>query len=83
MIFTNTGIISIQSIPEGAEIHLDGNPIRTTSGNVAKAPLILSYVPEGPHWLTLKMPGYFDEIRLVGSITNMQHNVYIVMKPIP
>ncbi len=77
------GIINIQSTPEGAEVYMDGNSIRDTSGNVVKAPVILSYVPEGPHWFTFKMSGYFDEIKLIGSIANMQHNVNIVMRPIP
>ena len=78
-----TGIINIQSNPEGAEVYMDGNPIRDQSGNVVKAPVKLDYVPEGPRWFIFKMSGYFDEIKLIGSVANMQHNVYVIMRPIP
>lgn len=78
----NTGTIRMYSTPEGAEIYIDGNPLRDTSGNIAKTPLILNYVNAWPHWVIFKMPGYFDEIKLVGVIEGRTSDVYAVMRPI-
>lgn len=79
----NTGTIRIYSIPEGAEIYIDGNPLRDISGNVAKTPLILTGVNVWPHLAIFKMHGYFDEIKLVGVIEGRTSDVYAVMRPIP
>ncbi len=81
-IIPNTGIIRMYSIPEGAEIYIDGNPLRDISGNVAKTPLILTDVNAWPHWVIFKMPGYFDEIKLVGVIEGRTSDVYAVMNSI-
>lgn len=79
---SNTGSIRIYSVPEGAEIYIDGDPLRDTSGNIAKTPLILNNVNVWPHWVIFKMPGYFDEIKLVGVIEGRMSDVYAVMLPI-
>lgn len=82
IIRSNTGTIRMYSIPEGAEIHIDGNPLRDTSGNIAKTPLILTDVNAWPHWVIFKMPGYFDEIKLVGVIEGRTSDAYAIMRPI-
>jgi len=78
----NTGTIRIYSTPEGAEIYIDGNPLRDTSGGVAKTPLMLTGVNAWPHWVIFKVPGYFDEIKLVGVIEGITSDVYAIMNPI-
>lgn len=78
----NTGTIRMYSTPEGADVHIDGNPLRYTSGDMAKTPLILTYVNAWPHWVIFKMHGYFDEIKLVGVIEGRTSDVYAIMRPI-
>lgn len=75
----NTGSIRMYSIPEGAEIYIDGNPLRDTSGNIAKTPLTLTDVNAWPHWIIFKMSGYFDEIKLAGVIKGRTSDVYAIM----
>lgn len=77
------GGIRFYSFPDAVEIYIDGDPIRDTSGNVAKTPLVMTDIPEGPHWVIFKMSGYFDEIKLVGVITNSWSDACAIMRPIP
>lgn len=79
---TNTGTIRMYSVPEGAEIYIDGNPLRDASGNIVKTPLILTDVNAWPHWVIFKIHGYFDEIKLAGVIEGRTSDVYAIMHPI-
>lgn len=76
------GTIRMYSTPEGAEIYIDGNPLRDASGNIAKTPLILTGVNAWLHWVIFKMSGYFDEIKLVGVIEGRISDVHATMHPI-
>lgn len=77
-----TGMVKVYSFPDNVEIHMDGNPIRDASGNIARTPSIVSDIPPGAHQMTFKMLGYYDEIRLVDIRAGMQSNVYVTMKAI-
>lgn len=76
-----TGTVKVYSFPDNVEIHMDGNPIRDVSGDIAKTPSIITDIPPGAHQMTFRMPGYYDEIRLVDVQAGTQSNVYVMMKP--
>ena len=75
-----TGTVKVYSFPENVEIHMDGNPIRDMSGDIAKTPSIVTEIPPGAHQMVFKKPGYYDEIRLVDIRAETQSNVYVTMK---
>lgn len=58
----NVGTIRAYSAPEGAAIHIDGNPVLDQSGNIARTPVTITDIPDGIRHVTFAMNGYFDEI---------------------
>jgi len=53
------GTVNVTSIPPGAQIFIDGNPLLDEKGVIRKAPIILTDVPEGYHKFTYILEGYF------------------------
>jgi hypothetical protein len=54
-----TGSILAYSIPDGAQILIDGFVAPTTFG-FARTPAIIHEVSAGNHIVTFKLPGYID-----------------------
>lgn len=77
-----TGTVKVRSFPDGAEIYMDSSPIRDTSGNVVKAPIIITDIPPGAHQVIFKMPGHYDEIKLVDVQEGAWSDVYATMRPL-
>ena len=56
-----TGIILAYSIPEGAQVLIDGS-IAATRYGFARTPAIIDQVAAGTRNVTFKLPGYADVI---------------------
>ena len=60
-----TGAIKAYSFPDGANIYIDDNPVRDSSGQIVKAPVVITDVPAGARRVTFRMPGMMEETKIV------------------
>ncbi|MDD1719271.1 MAG: PEGA domain-containing protein [Methanoregulaceae archaeon] len=70
------GNLSINSVPEGASIYLDGTLAGTT-------PALLTDIPRGKHLIVLKADGYRDLSKKVMVIGNMTRYLKFRLHPVP
>ena len=77
----NTGIIRVYSEPFGADVYIDGNPVRDQSGNIVKTPATITDVPAGAHIVTFSAHGYLDEMKTVDIEPNAWSDAYATMRP--
>lgn len=75
----NVGTILIYSEPDGAEIHIDNNPVRDQSGNIVKTPATITNIPDGVRQIILTMPGYLDEMRPVDVYPGAESSIIVTM----
>lgn len=52
------------SVPDNAEIYIDGTPAIYPSGKIMKTPIMISDVPVGIHYVTFRFPGYTEETKV-------------------
>jgi hypothetical protein len=55
------GHIVANTIPDGAEVYMDGQPVFDTVGRVVTTPVTILDIITGVHRVTFKKQGYFDE----------------------
>lgn len=55
------GHIVANTIPDGAEVYLDGQPVYDSMGLVTKTPVTILGISTGVHRVTFRKQGYFDE----------------------
>lgn len=55
------GHIVADTVPDGAEVYLDGQPVFDTVGRVVTTPVTILDITTGVHRVTFKKQGYFDE----------------------
>lgn len=55
------GHIVANTIPDGAEIYLDGRPVYDSIGDIATTPVTILNITTGVHSVTFRKQGYFDE----------------------
>ncbi len=55
------GHIVANTIPDGAEVYLDGQPVFDTVGRIVTTPVTILDITTGVHRVTFKKQGYFDE----------------------
>ena len=55
------GHIVANTLPDGAEVYLDGQPILNTVGIIVTTPVTILDIATGVHRVTFKKEGYFDE----------------------
>ncbi len=77
----NVGMIRVFSEPFGADIYIDGNPVRDQSGNIIKTPITIIDVPEGAHLITFRMLGHLNEIKIVDIMAGAYSDVTVTMRP--
>ena len=75
-----TGMIRVYSFPDGASIYIDDNPVRDSSGQIVKAPVVITDVPAGARQVTFMMPGYMEETKIVDVEPNAWSDVYATMR---
>lgn len=54
------GHMAANTAPDGAEIYLDGQPVRDINGNIATTPSSVIGIITGIHTVTFKKSGYID-----------------------
>jgi len=76
-----TGTILAYSIPDGAQILLDGS-IAPTMFGFARTPALIDQVSAGSHNITFRLPGYVDEIKSVSVPQGGYSTVYGILRPV-
>ena len=66
------GHMVVTSTPDGAEIYLDGQPVRDINGNIATTPSSITGIITGIHTVTFKKAGYID----TNVPTEIQNGLY-------
>ena len=77
------GGLYIFSNPPGADIYMDWNPARDSTGNIVKAPAILTDIPQGLHTISFKLIGYHDDIVTTEIVGGHYSGVYGILLPFP
>ncbi len=75
-----TGTIRVYSFPDGANIYIDDNAVRDQSGQIAKAPVVITDVPAGARRVTFRMPGYMEESKIVDVEPGAWSDTYATMR---
>lgn len=76
-----TGIILAYSIPDGAQVLIDGS-IAFTNFGPARTPAIIDQVPAGMHNITFRLPGYTD-LTMTGVVPQGgYHSATAILVPI-
>jgi hypothetical protein len=73
-----TGTILAYSIPDGAEVYIDGAMISTRTG-AARTPAIIPEVPAGTRNITFILKGYIDETKRVEVPQGGYITVYVAL----
>lgn len=76
-----TGTIMAYSVPDGAQVLIDGIIIPGRSG-VARTPTIIPEAPAGIRYVTFRLYGYIDDIKTVDVPQGGYASVYGVLHPI-
>ncbi len=71
------GHIVANTTPDGAEIYLDGQPVRDINGNIATTPSSIIGIITGIHLVTFKKSGYADTSVTVEIQNGLYSNVHI------
>ncbi len=76
-----TGTILAYSIPDGAQVLVDGGVVPTMFG-FARTPTIIHEVAAGTHSITFRIPGYIDE-RLFTEVPQGGYTtITAIMRPV-
>jgi hypothetical protein len=76
------GYMVATTIPDGAEIFIDGQPIFDTVGKVLTTPASVLGIVTGKHTVTFRKKGYSDENIGVYIENGLYSDAYAVLKPI-
>lgn len=76
-----TGTILAYSIPDGAEILIDGSSPPTRFG-FARTPAVIPEVFAGIHNVIFRLPGYIDEIKSISVPQGGYSTVNAVLRPV-
>lgn len=73
------GGIMAYSVPEGAEIYIDGSPAIYPSGGTITTPAMIKEIPVGMHYITFKFPGYVEETKITDVIEGQWADVDAIL----
>ena len=74
------GHMVVNTTPDGAEIYLDGQPVRDINGNIATTPSSIIGIITGIHLVTFKKSGYADTSVTVEIQNGLYSNVHIPLE---
>ncbi len=74
------GIILAYSVPDGADVLIDGFSLPGAFGGVARTPAMVPEVSAGPHIVTFRLPGYIEETRTINIEQGGYATVYAVLR---
>jgi hypothetical protein len=75
-----TGIILAYSIPDGADVYVDGYTMPSRFG-LSRTPAMIHEVAAGTHTITFRLAGYNDETKVVNVAQGGYAAVYGIMHP--
>lgn len=76
-----TGTILAYSIPDGADVYVDGIALPTRFG-VARTPTMIPGVFAGRHDVTFRLVGYIGETKTVSIEQGGYASVYAILRPV-
>jgi len=76
------GHIVANTIPDGAEVYIDGQPVYDSIGNIATTPVTLLGIITGVHSVTFRKQGYSDETVNVLIQNGLYSDAGTILKPI-
>ena len=76
-----TGIIMAYSIPDGAQVFIDGVPQPTRFG-IARTPTLIPEVPAGIRNVTFTLSGYSSDTKTINVPQGGYATVYGILHPI-
>lgn len=74
--FAQGGWVNLNSIPQGANIYVDGQELSQSDGTPLTTPCTV-YIDAGTHQLTLSKDGYSDYTDSIIMVANTQHRDYL------
>ncbi len=77
------GHIVANTIPDGAEVYLDGQPVYDSIGNIATTPVTLLGITTGVHSVTFRKKGYSDETVDVLIQNGLYSDAGAILRSIP
>lgn len=76
-----TGTLLAYSIPDGADVYVDGSALPTAYG-IARTPAMIPQVYAGTHNITFRLPGYMEMTKQVSISQGGYATVYAILLPI-
>ena len=76
------GHIVANTTPDGAEIYLDGQPVRDINGNIAITPSSIIGIITGIHLVTFKKSGYADTSVTVEIQNGLYSNIHTTLEKV-
>jgi len=76
-----TGTILAYSIPDGANVLVDGISYPSAFG-VSRTPTMIPEIPAGNHTVTFRLTGYIEETRTVNVMPGGYVTVDAVLRPV-
>ena len=76
-----TGIILAYSIPDGADVYIDGISLPTRFGS-ARTPAMIPGISAGTHDVTFRLSGYIGETKTVSIEQGGYATVYAILRPV-
>lgn len=77
---TTFGHIVADTLPDGAKIYIDGQPVLDINGNIATTPASVIGIVTGTHTVTFKKDGYADTSVMVNIENGLYSDVYVTLK---
>jgi hypothetical protein len=74
------GHMVADSTPYGADIYIDGQPVRDINGNIATTPSSVTGIITGIHIVTFKKVGYMDTSIIIDVQNGLYSDAYALLK---
>jgi hypothetical protein len=75
-----TGILLVYSIPDGADVYVDGVALPTRFG-IARTPAMIPGVSAGTHDITFRLTGYIGETKTISVEQGGYATIYAILRP--
>ncbi len=76
------GHLVASTVPDGAEIYIDGEPVLDINGNIATTPSSVTGIVTGVHIVTFKLAGYTDEDVTVYIENGLYSDARAILQPV-
>lgn len=76
------GHMVASTIPDGADIYIDNQPVRDINGQIATTPSSVVGIITGIHNVTFKKVGYMDTSITIGVQNGLYSDAHVILQPI-